>query len=119
MSSLAVPFFLQHMDRRVVITGMGVVSPIGSDLDTFWSSLLAGRSGVRRIQQMDTTDYDCKIGGEVVDFDPSPWFNNHKDARRADRFAQLAMAAAKMAASDSGMEMDKIDVAKIEAARRG
>jgi 3-oxoacyl-[acyl-carrier-protein] synthase II len=101
------------MDRRVVITGMGVVSPIGSDLDTFWSSLLAGRSGVRRIQQMDTTDYDCKIGGEVVDFDPSPWFNNHKDARRADRFAQLAMAAAKMAASDSGMEMDKIDATRV------
>lgn len=101
------------MDRRVVITGMGVVSPIGNDLDTFWSSLLAGRSGIRRIQQMDTTDYDCKIGGEVVDFDPGPWFNNHKDARRADRFAQLGMAAAKMAAADSGMEMDKIDPTRV------
>jgi 3-oxoacyl-[acyl-carrier-protein] synthase II len=101
------------MDRRVVITGMGVVSPIGNDLDTFWNSLLTGRSGIRRIQQMDTTDYDCKIGGEVVDFDPSKWFNNHKDARRADRFAQLGMAAAKMAAADSGMEMDKIDATRV------
>ena len=101
------------MDRRVVITGMGVVSPIGNDLDTFWSSLLAGRSGIRHIQQMDTTEYDCKIGGEVVDFDAGPWFNNHKDARRADRFAQLAMAASKMAAADSGMEMDKIDPTRV------
>ena len=59
------------MDRRVVITGIGVVSPIGNDLETFWSSLLAGRSGVRRIQQMDTTDYDCKIGGELSLLDES------------------------------------------------
>ncbi|MBL9152137.1 MAG: beta-ketoacyl-ACP synthase II [Verrucomicrobiales bacterium] len=101
------------MDRRVVITGIGVVSPIGNDLETFWSSLLAGRSGIRHIQQMDTTDYDCKIGGEVVDFDATPWFNNPKDARRADRFAQLAMAASKMAAADSGMQMDQIDPTRV------
>lgn len=88
---------------------MGVVSPIGNDLDTFWSNLLAGKSGVRRIEQMDTTDYDCKIGGEVVDFEPGQWFNNHKDGRRADRFTQLAMAASKMAVSDSGMDMEAID----------
>ena len=88
---------------------MGVVSPIGNDLDTFWSNLLAGKSGVRRIEQMDTTDYDCKIGGEVVDFEAGQWFNNHKDGRRADRFTQLAMAASKMAVSDSGMDMEAID----------
>ena len=112
MVSLA-PKISRDMDRRVVITGMGVVSPIGNDLDTFWSSLLAGRSGVRRIEQMDTTDYDCKIGGEVVDFDPAPWFNNHKDGRRADRFTQLAMAASKMAVSDSGMDMTAVDTARV------
>ncbi len=92
---------------------MGVVSPIGNDLETFWSSLLAGRSGVRLIQQMDTTEYECTIGGEVVDFDPAPWFNNHKDARRADRFTQLAMAASKMAVSDSGMDMNAIDPTRV------
>ncbi len=101
------------MERRVVITGMGVVSPIGNDLETFWSSLLAGKSGVRHIQQMDTTEYDCKIGGEVVDFDPAPWFNNHKDGRRADRFTQLAMAASKMAVADSGMDMGAIDPTRV------
>lgn len=90
-----------------------MVSPIGNDLETFWSSLLAGRSGVRRIEQMDTTDYDCKIGGEVVDFEAGPWFNNHKDARRADRFTQLAMAASKMAVSDSGMDMGAIDPTRV------
>lgn len=92
---------------------MGVVSPIGNDLNSFWESLLSGRSGIRRIEQMDTTDYDCKIGGEVVGFDPGPWFNNHKDARRADRFAQLAMAASKMAAADSGLQMDRIDPTRV------
>jgi 3-oxoacyl-[acyl-carrier-protein] synthase II len=84
-------------DRRVVISGLGVVSPLGNSKETFWNNLVSGKSGIRTIQSMDTTNYDCKIGGEVVDFDPTPFFNNHKEARRADRFFQFAMAAAKMA----------------------
>ena len=97
------------MDRRVVITGMGVVSPVGNDADTFWQNLSAGRSGIGRIQQMDTTQYDCKIGGEVRDFDPAVHFNNPKDARRTDRNIQLGMAAAKMAWKNAGLTADAID----------
>jgi 3-oxoacyl-[acyl-carrier-protein] synthase II len=58
---------------------------------------------------MDTEKYDCKIGGEVVDFDPTKFFNNHKDARRADRFFQFAMAASKMAVKDAGLNPDSLD----------
>ena len=101
------------MDRRVVITGVGVVSPIGNDLDSFWASLLAGKSGVARIESMDVTGYDCKIAGEVKNFEPGPFFSNPKDARRADRFCQLAMAASKMAVSDSGIDFSQHDLSRI------
>ncbi|MFN0075457.1 MAG: beta-ketoacyl-ACP synthase II [Prosthecobacter sp.] len=96
-------------ERRVVITGMGVVSPVGNNKDDFWKNILAGKSGIRRLQSMDTTKYDCKIGGEVVDFDPTGYFNNHKDARRADRYFQFAMAASKMAAKDANLNPDSLD----------
>ena len=96
-------------DRRVVITGLGVVTPIGSNLETFWNNLQNGVSGIRRIQFFDVTDYDCKIGGEVRDFDPKVFFRNPKDVRRTDRFAQLAFAAAKMAVEDAGIELEKTD----------
>src|SRR5919108_5430863 len=92
-------------DRRVVITGMGVVTPIGNDLETFWSNLKNGVSGIRAIDAFDTTGYDCRIGGQVRDFDPKPFFKNPKDVRRTDRFTQLAMAAAKMALQDSGIDV--------------
>lgn len=91
-------------ERRVVVTGMGVVSPVGNDLNTFWANLTAGRSGVRRFQAFDSTEYDCKIAGEVTDFDPSPYFKSSKDCRRADRFTQFAVAASKMAVQDSGID---------------
>ncbi|WP_395743137.1 beta-ketoacyl-ACP synthase II [Prosthecobacter sp.] len=96
-------------ERRVVITGMGAIAPNGNNKDDFWKSLVAGKSGIRRIQSMDTEKYDCKIAGEVVDFDPTPFFNNHKDARRADRYFQFAMAASKMAAKDAGLNPDSLD----------
>jgi 3-oxoacyl-[acyl-carrier-protein] synthase II len=96
-------------DRRVVITGLGAVTPIGNDVETFWSNLKNGVSGIRRIASFDTTAFDCQIGGEVRDFDPKPYFKNPKDVRRSDRFTQLSMAAAKMAMSDSGIDMDKTE----------
>jgi 3-oxoacyl-[acyl-carrier-protein] synthase II len=101
------------MDRRVVITGMGVVSPLGNDADAYWQSLVAGRSGIGRITQMDVTDYPCKIAGEVKGFEPGPFFNAPKDARRSDRYVQFGVAAAKMAWADSGMELDRVDPARI------
>lgn len=98
-----------NTDRRVVITGMGVITPIGNNLDQFWTNLKNGVSGIRLIEAFDTSAFDTRIGGEVRDFDPKPYFKNPKDIRRTDRFAQLAMAAAKMAMSDAGIEADKIE----------
>src|SRR6476660_9805954 len=92
-------------ERRVVITGMGVVTPVGNSLETFWSSLKKGVSGIGTIDAFDTSGYDCKIGGQVRDFDPKQFFKNPKDVRRADRFTHLAMAAAKMALEDSGIDV--------------
>jgi 3-oxoacyl-[acyl-carrier-protein] synthase II len=92
-------------NRRVVITGMGALTPVGNDLETFWTSLKNGVSGIRTIESFDTSTYDCRIGGEVRGFNPKTVFNNAKDVRRTDRFAQLAMAAAKMAMADSGIAM--------------
>jgi 3-oxoacyl-[acyl-carrier-protein] synthase II len=97
------------MNRRVVITGMGVVTPVGNDLETFWSNLLKGVSGIGRIQAFDTSAYDCQIAGEVRDFDPKNYFKNPKDVRRTDRYTHLAMAAAKMALEDSGVDLQKTD----------
>ncbi len=94
-----------NSDRRVVITGLGAITPLGNDVETFWSNLKNGVSGIRAIDAFDTTAYDCKIGGQVLDFDPKPFFKNPKDVRRTDRFTQLAMAAAKMAIEDSGIDV--------------
>jgi 3-oxoacyl-[acyl-carrier-protein] synthase II len=96
-------------DRRVVITGMGVVTPVGNDLETFWRNLRNGVSGIGRIQAFDTSAFDCQIAGEVRDFDPKNYFKNSKDVRRTDRYTHLAMAAAKMALEDSGVDLEKTD----------
>jgi len=96
-------------DRRVVITGIGVITPVGNDLETFWSNLKNGVSGIKSIESFDVSKYDCRIGGEVKGFDPKPYFKNPKDVRRTDRFAQLAMAAAQMAMSDGGVALDKVN----------
>jgi 3-oxoacyl-[acyl-carrier-protein] synthase II len=97
-------------DRRVVITGLGVVTPIGIDVPTFWDNLKNGVSGIGMVDAFDTTGYECRIGGQVRDFDPKNYFNNPKDARRTDRFAQLSMAAAKMAKEDSGIDLAKTNL---------
>src|SRR2546421_9597270 len=93
--------------RRVVITGMGVITPIGNDVETFWRNLQNGVSGIDCITSFDTSAYDCRIAGEVHDFEPKNFFNNPKDVRRADRYTHLAMAAAKMAMQDSGVDMER------------
>jgi 3-oxoacyl-[acyl-carrier-protein] synthase II len=96
-------------DRRVVITGIGVVTPVGNDLESFWRSLQNGVSGIAPIRAFDTTGFDCQIAGEVRDFDPKKYFTNPKDVRRTDRYTHLAMAAAKMAKEDSGVDLDKVN----------
>ena len=95
-------------DRRVVITGLGAITPLGNDVETFWRNLKNGVSGIHRIEAFDTSAYDCKIGGEVRGFDPKAFFKNPKDIRRTDRFAHLALAAAKMALEDSGIDVENL-----------
>jgi 3-oxoacyl-[acyl-carrier-protein] synthase II len=90
--------------RRVVITGLGMVSPLGNDVQTSWSSLIAGESGAAEITAFDHTNYNVHFACELKDFDPTVWVN-HKAARRMDRFAQMIIAAARQAEADSGVEV--------------
>ncbi len=90
--------------RRVVITGLGAVSPLGNDVETSWSSLLAGESGAGEITQFDHADYKVHFACEVKDFDPTQWIDR-KDARRMDRFAHLILAAAYQAQEDSQLDI--------------
>jgi 3-oxoacyl-[acyl-carrier-protein] synthase II len=88
---------------------MGVVTPIGNDLPTFWQSLQEGRGGISRFEAFDSTNFDCKIAGEIKDFAPAKYFKNPKSAKRTDRFTQFAMAASKMALEDSGLDLETVD----------
>jgi 3-oxoacyl-[acyl-carrier-protein] synthase II len=98
-----------HTERRVVITGLGVVSPLGHDIDFFWGNLLAGKSGVDKITAFDASNYDCQIAAEVRDFDPAPSFPSPKEVRRTDRFAQFGVVAGHKALLDSGLDLEKTD----------
>ncbi len=100
-------------DRRIVITGIGVVSPLGNDLASTWEGLKAGRSGIGLIQSMDTSDYPTKIAGEVKDFNAAQYFSNPKDARRVDRYTHFAVGAANMAVADSGLDIESIDKTRV------
>jgi 3-oxoacyl-[acyl-carrier-protein] synthase II len=92
--------------RRVVITGLGMVSPLGNDADGSWRALLAGESGAAEITQFDHTDYNVHFACELKDFDPTVWIDR-KAARRMDRFAQMILAAARQAETDSGLDVSK------------
>jgi 3-oxoacyl-[acyl-carrier-protein] synthase II len=87
--------------RRVVVTGIGPVTPIGTGVDDFWAGLLDGRNGVRTITAFPIDDLTVSVAGEVPDFDPSAWLDT-KEARRTDRFSQFAIASAKLAWADAG-----------------
>ena len=91
-------------ERRVVITGLGVITPVGIDLQTFWTNLKSGVSGIGPITAFDATEYDCRIAGEVKDFEPGRYFKNAKDVRRTDRYTQFSMAAAKYALADGRLD---------------
>jgi 3-oxoacyl-[acyl-carrier-protein] synthase II len=88
------------MDKRVVITGMGAVTPVGNDVESFWDGIKSGKNGIDFITHFDTTDQKCKVGGEVKDFE----FYDKKEGRRFDRFSQFGVTAAMEAMSDSGLE---------------
>src|SRR6187200_721479 len=90
--------------RRVVITGLGAVTPLGVDVESTWDGLVAGRSGAGEITQFDSSDYAVHFACEVKDFDPTQYIDR-KQARRMDRFAHLVVAAARQAEADSGIEI--------------
>ena len=96
-------------ERRVVVTGVGVVTPLGHELETFWQSLVAGQCGIDRITAFDTSAYDTKIAGEVRGLDTSVAFPSAKDARRADRYAQFGVYAGWQALKDCGADLDQVN----------
>jgi 3-oxoacyl-[acyl-carrier-protein] synthase II len=97
------------MNARTVITGMGVVTPLGNSIEEFWSALLAGKSGVATITRFDVSDYPTKIAGEVKGFDPSGVIDK-KDARRMDPSEQYAMVASAQAVKDAGLDIGSLDL---------
>jgi len=92
--------------NRVVITGLGAVTPIGIGKDEFWKGLLEGKNGIEKITRFDASEYGAQIAGEVKDFDPAA-FIDKKEAKRMDRYAQFAVAASKLAIEDAGLELEK------------
>lgn len=96
------------MSRRVVVTGLGAVTPIGNSVDDFWTSVKAGKIGFDHITKFDTTDYKCHIAAELKDFNPQD-FMDRKAAKRMEPFSQYAVAAAKQAIDDSGLDIEKED----------
>ncbi|MDP7048984.1 MAG: beta-ketoacyl-ACP synthase II, partial [Verrucomicrobiota bacterium] len=93
--------------KRVVVTGMGVVSPLGQGADSFWENLLTGQCGIDSIRAFDTDGFPCTIAGEVSDFDPTPAFPSPKEVRRTDRFTQFGIHAGWQALNDSGLDLDQ------------
>jgi 3-oxoacyl-[acyl-carrier-protein] synthase II len=96
------------MSNRVVVTGLGVISPVGTGKDVFWQNLIAGKSGIGPVTRFDVSDMPTKIAGEINDFDPGLYMDR-KEARRMDRFAQFALAAAKLAVTDSKLDLEQED----------
>ncbi|WP_134684404.1 beta-ketoacyl-ACP synthase II [Brevibacillus migulae] len=92
------------MKRRVVITGVGVLSPVGNDADTFWKSLQEGKSGIDKITSFDVSDYPTQIAGEIKDFNPELYMDK-KEVKRTDRYVQFALAATKMAVEDAKLSI--------------
>jgi 3-oxoacyl-[acyl-carrier-protein] synthase II len=98
-----------HSDRRVVITGLGAVTPLGNDVESTWKNLIAGQCGIDRITHFDPTPFDTQIAGEVKSFDPVPAFPSPKDVRRSDRFSQFGVFAAQQALLNSGLDLEKVN----------
>ncbi|WP_085521745.1 beta-ketoacyl-ACP synthase II [Tuberibacillus sp. Marseille-P3662] len=92
------------MNRRVVVTGMGAVTPLGQDVATTWDRLIAGESGIDSVTRVNADEFPAKVAGEIQDFDPKDYMDK-KEARKMDRFTQFAVAAAKMAVKDADLDI--------------
>src|SRR3974390_1087517 len=97
-------------DRRVVVTGLGIVCGLGNDVDTFWNQLVAGKCGVDVIRAFDASQFTTRIAAEVKKFDPAPAFPSAKEIRRRERCSQFGVYAAWQAIRDSGLDLSKIDL---------
>jgi len=100
---------INFTERRVVVTGLGMISPLGNDLETSWKSLLAGGCGVDRIASFDPSKFDTQVAAEVKNFDPLPAFPSPKEIRRTDRFSQFGVHAGWQALKDSGLDLEKVN----------
>ncbi len=96
-------------ERRVVVTGIGVISALGTEIDTFWKNILESQCGIDRITLFDVSNYDCQIAAEIKGFDPTPAFPSPKEIRRTDRFTQFGVYAGWRALQDSGLDLEKVD----------
>ena len=96
------------MNTRVVVTGMGAITPIGNSVEAFWTAVKSNTVGIAPITHFDTADFKCKLAAEVKDFDPKQYMDP-KTARRMEPFCQFAVAAAKEALETSGIDMEKED----------
>ena len=95
------------IDRRVVVTGLGVVTPLGHQLDVFWNNLISGQCGIDRITAFDATPFATQIAGEVKHFDLAPAFPSPKEVRRTDRYSQFGVFAGHQALLDSGLDLNR------------
>lgn len=100
--------------RRVVVTGLGAITPIGNTLEDYWQGLMSGRSGIGPITAFDASKHACRIAGEVKDFDPLDYIDR-KEAKRMDRFSHFAIAASKQALADSGLEITDLNAEQVGA----
>ncbi len=100
-------------DRRVVVTGLGVVSSLGQYVEPFWQNLLKGQCGISRITSFDATEFDCQIAAEIKDFVPGAAFPSPKELKRTDRFSQFGVTAGYHALLDSGMDLSKVNLDEI------
>ncbi|WP_337475479.1 beta-ketoacyl-ACP synthase II, partial [Mitsuokella jalaludinii] len=96
------------MSKRVVITGLGAITPIGIGKDAFWEGLMEGKNGIGKITRFDASEYGAQIAGEVKGFEPTDYIDK-KESKRMDRYAQFAVAAAKLAIEDAGLDLEKED----------
>jgi 3-oxoacyl-[acyl-carrier-protein] synthase II len=102
------------MTRRVVVTGLGLITSLGQEVEGFWKRLLAGESGISRIESFDPAPYSVRIAGEIKDFNPEAWLDK-RVARHMDRFAQMAVASAVQAVKDSGLDLAREDPFRVGA----
>ena len=100
------------MERRVVITGLGAITPIGNNVEEFWKGIKEGKCGIDEITEFDTTDFKVKLAGEVKNYNPEDYFDR-REAKRMDKFSQFAIVAAREAWKDSGLDKEKEDMTRV------